>query len=307
MDSLSFKRILSELNSGRSAVLSVPTAEGAYTRAFIPDDRMILLGGGHVSLALARMACMLDFSITVVDDRPAFANAERFPMADRVICDSFAHAIDELGIRSSDYVCVLTRGHQWDTVCAEKILSGKEMPYYFGMIGSHRRVEGLTASLIEQGYDSERLSRLHAPIGLSIGGVTPAEIAVSICAEMIQCRRERPITFGGDVMTHMNADMRMIDYLADGGEPRAMILVLGSDGSTPVKSGAMMAVNTLGQGYGTVGGGCGEAAAITHARRIIGTGGSRILELDMSDDAAADHGMVCGGTMRILIEDITEV
>lgn len=306
MRSSVFKGILEELKNGRTASLNITAGDLTAERIFIPADRLILLGGGHVSLALARMADMLDFSITVVDDRAAFANTERFPMSDRAICDSFAHAIDELDIRGGDYVCVLTRGHKWDSVCVEKILSGAEMPYYFGMIGSSRRVEGMTASLVERGFDPDRIARLHAPIGLRIGGITPAEIALSICAEMIRCRREQPLSFSDSALAQMNADMRMLGYLAGGTEPRAMLMVLESDGSTPVKSGAMMAVNALGEGYGTVGGGCGEAAAVSQARRIIGTGCSRIIELDMSDDAAADHGMVCGGSMRILIEDITE-
>lgn len=300
-----FIRILNELNDGRIATLCIAADGGEVERAFVPADRLILLGGGHVSLALAKIAVMLDFAVTVVDDRPTFANSERFSMADRVICDSFAHAIGELNIRESDYVCVLTRGHQWDTVCVQSILSGAVMPRYFGMIGSWRRVAGMRELLLSDGYDAERIEQLHAPIGLKIGAVTPEEIAISICGELIQCRRATP-TGLGDVLSQTNTDLRMLDYLAHGEEPRAMLLVLSSDGSTPVRGGAVMAVNALGQGFGTVGGGCGEAAAIAQARRIIGSGSSKILELDMTDEVAADHGMVCGGTMRILIEDITE-
>ena len=76
--------------------------------------------------------------------------------------------------------------------------------------------------------------------------------------------------------------------------------------STPVKSGSLMAVNRLGTGYGTIGGGCSEAAAMQRARKIIGTGGSCVIEIDMTNDVAADEGMVCGGTMRVLIEDASE-
>ena len=306
MNKIEFRRIYDELNQGKTAYLNIKVEDSTLTRAFVPGDRLILLGGGHVSLALAKMAEMLDFSITVVDDRPTFANSERFPMADRVICDRFEDAIDSLKIRGNDYVCVLTRGHQWDSVCVEKILKGDVMPYYFGMIGSRRRVEGMRAYLLDDGYDAERLAQLHAPIGLQIGGVTPAEIALSISAEMVMYRRQKPQTIGDDVMAQTNADLRTIMYLADGKEPRAMLLVLDSTGSTPVKSGAMMAVNALGKGYGTVGGGCSEAAAIAQARRIIGTGERRIIDIDMSDEVAAENGMVCGGSMRILIEDITE-
>ena len=300
-----FIRVAREVGEGRTSVLTVPTNDGEVKRAFVPSDRLILLGGGHVSLALSKIAVMLDFSVTVVDDRPTFANSERFPMADQVICDSFAHAIDALNIRESDYVCVLTRGHQWDTVCVQTILAGSVMPRYFGMIGSRRRVAGMRELLLQDGYNADRIDQLHAPIGLMIGAVTPEEIAISITAELIQCRRATQTDLSG-VLSQTNTDLKMLRYLAQGEEPRAMLLVLSSDGSTPVRGGAMMAVNALGQGCGTVGGGCGEAAAIAQARRIIGTGNSKVLELDMTDEVAADHGMVCGGTMRILIEDITE-
>ena len=82
--------------------------------------------------------------------------------------------------------------------------------------------------------------------------------------------------------------------------------MLTSTGSTPVKSGSLMAINRLGTGYGTIGGGCSEAAAMQRARKIIGTGGSCVIEIDMTNDVAADEGMVCGGTMRVLIEDASE-
>ena len=98
--------------------------------------------------------------------------------------------------------------------------------------------------------------------------------------------------------------MELLRYLAEGEEPRAMVTVLCSCGSTPVKSGSMMAVNQLGKTIGTVGGGCGEAAAINKARRLIGTGRSAVLHIDMSNEVAADNDMVCGGEMTVLIEDI---
>lgn len=96
----------------------------------------------------------------------------------------------------------------------------------------------------------------------------------------------------------------MLHYLAESEEPKAMLLVLSSDGSTPVKPGAMMAVNSLGKGYGTIGGGCSEAALMGRARKIIGSGTSCVVEVDMTNDVAAEEGMVCGGTMRVLVEDV---
>ena len=298
-----FRPILENLEAGRSAVLHRTVDGVEYTRLFRPRERLILLGGGHIAQPLCRMAAMLDFEVTVVDDRPDFAAASRFPEAAHTVCDAFAAAIAALDLRESDYVCVITRGHRWDADCLRQILSGTA-PSYLGMIGSRRRVAGLMKLLRD---DAEKLAAVHAPIGLPIGAVTVAEIAVSICAQLVEHRRALPETdWPGMLLEQTNSDVSAIRYLAESGEPKALLLVLTSTGSTPVKSGSLMAVNRLGTGYGTIGGGCSEAAAMQRARKIIGTGGSCVIEIDMTNDVAADEGMVCGGTMRVLIEDASE-
>ena len=299
-----FTDILCRLDNGENAVLTVEANNQSYSRRFLNNDRLIILGGGHVGLALSRMAALLDFSVTVVDDRPTFANRQRFSEAETVICDSFQNAIHTLQITDTDYVCVLTRGHRWDKDCVEAILGGT-MPHYLGMIGSRRRVAGLRESLIENGYPSERVDQLHAPIGLSIGAQTPAEIALSICAEIIQIKRTGSRRDEADALFATNTDRPLLRFLAESDMPRAMMIVLSADGSTPVDSGAIMAIDPIGNTFGTIGGGCSEAAAIAKARRVIGTGESAVIDIDMSNEVAADNGMVCGGCMTVLIEDIT--
>ena len=155
---------------------------------FFPKERLIILGGGHVALPVAEFGARVGFLVTVVDDRLSFANPGRFPMAEKVICDDFGHAIKELKIQESDYICIVTRGHRHDADCLRMIGKGKE-PAYLGMIGSRRRVGIVKQELLEEGYDPERMSRLKSPIGLKIGGVTPEEIAISILAEIIQVKR----------------------------------------------------------------------------------------------------------------------
>ena len=273
-----FRSISKELSNGNSAELRIAYHDKEYIRRFLHNDRLIILGGGHVGLALSRIAPMLDFSITVVDDRPAFANHERFPDAEKVICDSFENAIRTLDIGKTDYVCVL--------------------------IGSRRRVAGMKETLLESGYSPERINSLHAPIGLPIGGQTPAEIALSVCAEMIQLKRKDSVKQNDNVLFAKNSDHETLECLAYSDLPRAMLLVLSSDGSTPVESGAMMAVDHTGRAYGTIGGGCSEAAAIAKARTVIGTGERAIIDFDMSNEVAEENGMVCGGSMTVLIEDI---
>lgn len=304
MGAREFQSILEKVERGQSAVL-VREAEGAvYRRRFCPKERLILLGGGHIAKVLCTMGVLLDYAVTVVDDRPAYAQPSRFPEAEQVVCDGFVEAIGRLEIRENDYVCVITRGHRWDGDCLRKILSGP-MPYYLGMIGSSRRVAALLGLLAEEGFDVQALSQIHAPIGLRIGALTPAEIAVSICGELVQCRRQRPADEQPeDYMPQENTDLAMLRFLAAGDGPKAMCLVLSTQGSTPVKAGAMMAVDRLGRGYGTVGGGCGEAEVMTTARRVIASGTSRVVEVSMDEDITAQEGMACGGTMRVLVENV---
>ena len=296
-----FQDILTAVEAGREATL-IRTVEGrVYTRRFLPPERLVLLGGGHVSLALYEAARRVDFAVSVADDRPAFANFTRFPEAKEVVCDSFENALPRLHIGAGDFVCVLTRGHRDDVTCVRYLLQGNE-PRYLGMIGSRRRVKGLFDMLMEEGYDAERIGRVHAPIGLSIGAVTPAEIAVSICAELIAARHALPAEAG--LLPQQNTDPDALRFLADDTRPAALLLVLSTKGSTPVKGGALMGTDRLGNNAGTIGGGCGENEAILAARRLMGTGRSQVVTVDMTNDVAAMEGMVCGGTMDVLIEDL---
>lgn len=297
-----FVQLRKELDENSSAELKLCVENTEYVRRFIRGERLILLGGGHVALDVYRMAQMLGFRIVVVDDRPEFANRERFPEA-QTFCDAFTSAIQNLNITDKDYVCILTRGHRWDQECLEAVLSGA-MPYYLGMIGSKRRVTGMKDLLREKGFRDEAIKKLHSPIGLSINAVTTAEIALAICAEMIMEKRKVKVQPKDNELMQTNVDEGALRYLAESDEPRAMLLVLKSTGSTPVKSGSLMAVNRLGKGYGTIGGGCSEAQAVNIAHRIIGTGAQKIVEIDMTNEVAADNGMVCGGRMTVYIEDI---
>ena len=296
-----FQDILTAVQAGREADL-VRTVNGQpVVRRFLPPERLVLLGGGHVSLALYEAARKVGFSVSVADDRPAFASYARFPEAKEVVCDSFEAALPRLHIGAGDFVCVLTRGHKDDVTCMKYLLQGNE-PRYLGMIGSHRRVKGLFDLLAEEGFDRDRISRVHAPIGLSIGAVTPAEIAVSILAELIAVRHTLPA--GEGVLPQQNTDLDALRFLADDTRPAALLLVLSAKGSTPVKGGALMGADKVGNAAGTIGGGCGENQAILAARRLIGTGRSRVITVDMTGDVAAMEGMVCGGTMDVLIQDL---
>ena len=298
-----FTSIAEALSRGEAASLTRQVGERTYVRRFVPEERLILLGGGHIAQPLCAMGAMLDFAVTVVDDRPEYANRQRFPDAAQVICDRFVHAISTLEIRPTDYICVITRGHRWDRDCLRAILSG-QYPTYLGLISSRQRAAALLTLLAEEGFDRDAVAAIHAPIGLRIGAITPAEIAASICAQLVEHRRNLPTRAKvAGLLAQTNTDPAFLRFMTEAG-PKALLLVLSADGSTPVKSGAIMAVDPYGKGYGTIGGGCGEAEAMRLARSLIGTGQSRVLTVDMDGDPTGEDDLVCGGTMEVLIEDI---
>jgi xanthine dehydrogenase accessory factor len=146
-----------------------------------------IFGAGHISLFLSKIAAMVDFSVTVVDDRPEFANVERFPEADRVVVEPFNEVFDRLDFQGKDYVVIVTRGHAWDAAVLEEAM--KRPARYVGMIGSRRKTGIIMEHLKAKGIDPQRLATVHSPIGVDISAETPEEIAVAIVAEMISVRR----------------------------------------------------------------------------------------------------------------------
>lgn len=151
-----------------------------------PSPRLFIIGAGHVGHQLARMAADVGFRIHVVDDREKFANAERFPGAD-VTVEPIPEWLHRADIPPAAYVVVVTRGHTHD-LDAMRALAARDLKY-LGLIGSRAKVARIYDALLEEGMPSECLQRVHAPIGLDIGAITPAEIAVSILAELIAISR----------------------------------------------------------------------------------------------------------------------
>jgi xanthine dehydrogenase accessory factor len=161
--------------------------EGLFYDPVFPREKLLILGGGHVGLALAVMAAGLDFEITVVDDRPEFASPGRFPPAVKTMCTGYSEAITTFPFDSATYAVIVTRGHLFDLECVRGVLG---RPYrYAGFIGSARKVKLLRTQAEQDGFGKERIAALHAPVGLEIAAETPAEIAVSILAEIVAVRR----------------------------------------------------------------------------------------------------------------------
>src|SRR4029077_18009744 len=157
-----------------------------FVEPILPQPKLYLFGGGHISTALARVANLAGFSISVIDDRASFANTERFPMADETLT-SYEDAFEKLKPNASSYLVIVTRGHRDDMRVLEWAVGTDAR--YIGMIGSKRKVLSVYQALERNGTSPERLDRVHAPVGLEIGALTPEEIAISITAELIAIRR----------------------------------------------------------------------------------------------------------------------
>lgn len=154
-----------------------------------PSPRLYVIGAGHVGWHLARTAADAGFRLHVVDDREKFANRERFPAVDEVIASPIPEWLHAAEIPPSSFVVVVTRGHQHDLE-AMRALAARDLRY-LGLIGSRAKVARIFDMLLAEGLPAECLERVHAPIGLDIGAVTPMEIAVSILAELIAVNRGR--------------------------------------------------------------------------------------------------------------------
>ncbi len=149
---------------------------------------MVIFGGGHLALPLAEMANWCRFAVTVIDDRAEFSSPKRFPGADQVLTAPMESVGNLYKPGPSTYLVLITREHKHDYILLKQLL-GTEYAY-LGMIGSKRRTSQVKQRLIDEGFNTAEISKLYSPIGLSIGAQTPAEIAISIMAEIIEIRHK---------------------------------------------------------------------------------------------------------------------
>jgi xanthine dehydrogenase accessory factor len=158
-----------------------------FVEPVLPPADLYIFGAGHVAASLYRVARIAGFDVTVIDDRDAYANRERFPEAQQVIAEEFDQATAKITISEHSYIVIVTRGHRDDM----RILrwAVQTPARYVGMIGSKRKTIAIFKELQQEGLAGQLFERVHAPIGLDIGAITPEEIAVSITAELIARRR----------------------------------------------------------------------------------------------------------------------
>jgi xanthine dehydrogenase accessory factor len=158
-----------------------------YIEAIVPKSAIYILGAGHIGFNLARMAKMADFRVVVCDNRPEYANRERFPEADEIFAEEYDQIFEKLTVNSSAFIVIVTHGHTHGQLVLEWAMTTKAR--YIGMIGSRKKTRQVFDNMISKGFSGEDIDkRVHSPIGLDIKAETPAEIAVSIMAEIIQVR-----------------------------------------------------------------------------------------------------------------------
>jgi xanthine dehydrogenase accessory factor len=160
-----------------------------FIESIVQPPKLYVFGAGHIGSVLSRIGKLLDFDVTVIDNRPDFANKEKLPWSDNVISDDYIQAIGKLAFSENTYMVILTHRHAHDYEVLEKLI---EKPYkYIGMIGSRIKVSQSFQKLREKGVSEEIISSIHSPVGIRIGANTPAEIAVSIVAEIIAVRNNK--------------------------------------------------------------------------------------------------------------------
>lgn len=158
-----------------------------FIESICEQPMLFIFGGGHLSYYISRYAKSLDFRVTICEDRAEFANRERFPDADNIVVEDFENVFDKVDINNNSFIVIVTRAHRCDEIVLEKAVSTDAK--YIGMIGSKRKTLTILRRLQEKGITKEALRRIYSPIGISIGAVTPQEIALSIVCELTKIRR----------------------------------------------------------------------------------------------------------------------
>ena len=183
------QRALELMKEQKSERLTVGIDENAseiFIDVYVPSPKLIVVGAVHIAIHLTSFASALGFQTVVVDARSAFATADRFPHVDRLIEQWPADALEEIGIDESTCIVVLTHDAKLDDPAL--IVAINSPALYIGALGSKKTHAKRTTSLLEMGATDEQISRIHAPIGLDLGGRKPEEIAVSIIAEIVTVR-----------------------------------------------------------------------------------------------------------------------
>ncbi len=317
-----FKTHLQEASALTKSGICTLAGKELFCERVGSGKKLIVCGAGHVGQQLIRLGRMLEMDVTALEDREFFAQKAGESGAQRVLCGSYAELLKDLEGSGDSYFVVLTHGHRSDLDCLREILKKKYA--YAGMIGSRRHGEIVKKSLREEGVPERILDEVYTPVGLKISARTPAEIAVSIMAEIIRVKNReaaeegftdsicRSILSAGEAMLSSGTGGALADQEhTRPGEPvqgvcAVLVTVMKLEGSGPRKPGTKMLVLPDGSIAGTVGGGNGEARAIRAAADMLRRQSSvpEILTEVMMAGPEDSKDMVCGGRTSFLLEAV---
>ena len=271
------------------------------------EKKLVICGGGHVSMPIISMGKMIGFHVTVLEDRPSFANNARRAGADEVICEEFAKGLDTIKGDRDTFFVIVTRGHRYDMACLEKIVPKQNA--YIGMIGSKLRVKYVLEAVKDSLKDhpnskndgkvvlKESMERISTPIGLKIHAQTPEEIAISIMAEIISVKN-------GEAQTNAFTKEILKAILDEEKASMGKVLatIISRKGSAPRGVGTKMVFFQDGTTNGTIGGGCAEADIQRKSILLMNEDKPKVYKVDMTGREAEDDGMVCGGVIEVILE-----
>lgn len=264
--------------------------------------RLVICGGGYVGQAVTKMAALLGWHVTVIDDREAYAREAAAAGAKETYSGSYAEILSRLPSDGNIFYVTVTREHCFDLECLREIL---KKPFgYVGVMGSHTRAKKLRESLQEEGFGKELAEGIHAPIGLSIGAQTPEEIAVSIVAQIIQVQKEMPpVSLLPDEL--MQAILKAFD--PEEKQDAVLATITAQKGSTPRMAGTRMLIRADGSTVGTIGGGIMEAEVIKSVRKLLAEDPAFrpfVHTIDLSGRSGKYADMLCGGITDVFLEPL---
>lgn len=186
LDALALSHASALMRYGETAFLTTEDGAEIFLEGFTSPPSLVVCGGGHISKALYTLATFLGFRFFVIDDRPEFANKERFPNAEQTVVARYDEGLKHVPVTPNTAIVVATRGHRWDDMALEA--AARSPAGYVGLVGSRRKTILIYEELLRKGIPEERLRDIRAPVGLDIGARTPEEIALSIMAEVLMLR-----------------------------------------------------------------------------------------------------------------------
>lgn len=263
-----------------------------YTEILCNEKKLVVCGGGHDSVPVIKIGLMIGMKVTVFEDREEFANNAAACGADTVLGE-FTETLKDLDSDKDTFFVIMTRGHKWDIDCLREISAKPHA--YIGMMGSRRRTEIVKSALKAEGCNASVIDSVCSPIGLEINSETPEEISVSIMAQIIQVKNQENTNFA--------YPKEILKALDD--RPSVLATIITRQGSAPRQVGTKMLVKPDGTFAGTIGGGSIEADVIKKSLEMIEDGSPiKIIHSEMTADAADIEGMVCGGIVDVLLEQV---